>query len=298
MLRSTILLALFVLSLPSKATLGDWTDFTLKNGHITIPVTVSGIDTFAILDTGAQINGINQAFINKHKLDFANGRKINIQGVFGKEKKQLKNNIPISIFGFDVELDGAAPMSFGHHSNGLLIGAGFFNRFIVQIDYPNSKMRVLPRQAVNLEKVQNLKTNKQKGSGQPLVRLNFPNDRSIWVLLDTGNSGGLVVERRIANVLDLDLSQSTASVNAGVNSIAITETFSIPELQFGPFVLEDVIATVPAEGQKVYVESQYSKTGTRIKSKKMQGILGYDLLKHFVLTLDYRTGRAHIAVPE
>ena len=67
---------------------------------------------------------------------------------------------------------------------------------------------------------------------------------------------------------------------------------------FGPYVLENVLVNIPAEGQTSNIEDQNSFTGTRIKSAKQKGVIGYDILKHFVLTLDYRAGNAHISVPE
>ena len=69
-------------------------------------------------------------------------------------------------------------------------------------------------------------------------------------------------------------------------------------MQFGPFELENVLVTIPAEGKNSYLDSQYEKTGSRLKGKKVQGIIGYDVLKHFLITVDYKGGHAHIGLPE
>lgn len=44
--------------------------------------------------------------------------------------------------------------------------------------------------------------------------------------------------------------------------------------------------------------TQYKDSFSRLKSKKVRGILGYDVLKHFILTVDYAEGLGHIAIPE
>ena len=46
------------------------------------------------------------------------------------------------------------------------------------------------------------------------------------------------------------------------------------------------------------LESQYERTGSRIGGKRVVGLIGYDLLKDFVVTLDYRYGKLHIALPQ
>ena len=79
-------LFLFYLSpLVSFAGVTEWVDFKLENGHIKVPVKIEGIDTFAILDTGAQLNAINKAFVGKHDLSFNKGGKVRIDGVFGEQ---------------------------------------------------------------------------------------------------------------------------------------------------------------------------------------------------------------------
>jgi hypothetical protein len=87
-------------------------------------------------------------------------------------------------------------------------------------------------------------------------------------------------------------------MSSGVNAIAITESFRIPEFKIGPFVLEDVLVSIPAEGQSANLQSQYSTSGSRIRGRKVQGLIGYDVLQHFLLTIDYKGGHVHLGLPE
>lgn len=277
----------------------NWIDFKLENGHIKVPVIVGGVKAHAILDTGANVNGINGRFVEKHNLDLSKGSKINIEGVFGTQTRSTYNNVPINLFGIDLELDGMVDFQLWQVDNAILIGSAFFSRFIVQLDYPNRKMRLLTRDAIDLKKLENIEMQSQKGSGMPIVKVKFNQENSAWLLLDTGNNGGVMVERNYANKLDWFNNHKTkAGLSAGVNKFSETESFRINSLKFGPYELENVLVTVPGVGERSNLENRYEGyTGSRLKGKTVRGLLGYDILKHFILTIDYKAGRAHISLP-
>ena len=110
----------------ANAAVSQWTDFTLDNGHVFFPVNIEGIPTRVMLDSGAQINSINKAFIGKHQLELNRGSKVNVKGVYDVETRNAYNNVAVEIFGLPIELDGLVEGNLGHHSNGMLLGAGFF----------------------------------------------------------------------------------------------------------------------------------------------------------------------------
>jgi hypothetical protein len=293
----SLLFSVFTLNCAAGVT--DWIDFKLEGGHIKIPVTVAGIETYAMLDTGAQVNAINKAFVNKNKLDLDKGSKTKIKGVFGTERKTTFNNVPISFFGMESELDKLVQINLGFHTTGLLFGAGFFDKFVVQLDYPNKKMRLISHDSVAVKDFKNIEVQRQKGTGMPIVKIRLPDDEHLWLLLDTGNSGGMLVDRQVARgkgwLEDVD---SSTSLSMGANSVAVTESFRIPSLGFGPFEMENVLVTIPAEGESFQLKSQHQRAGSRIKGKKVQGIIGYDVLKHFLITIDYKKGLAHVGLPD
>lgn len=293
------LLILIITSRNAYAGVTPWLDFELDNGHIKIPVTVSGIEAKAILDSGSQVNAINQSFINKNKLKYSSGQKIIIKGIYGKEKKPTYNNVPTELFGTQFDLDSLVPIRLGKANNALLIGAGFFNKFIVQIDYPNKKMRLLTRDAVDLKKLKNIEMKSHRETGMPIVKVNLNNQKNVWLLLDTGNSGGLFLKRSIATGNGwLEEFSVEDSISIGANTFGVNQTFQLPSLQFGPFELENILTSVPAEGQKTQSFASSSGSFSRIKGKNIKGLLGYDILKHFLITLDYKAGRMHVGIPQ
>jgi hypothetical protein len=301
MLRKLFFVLVLLIASPlTYAGATPWIDFTIENGHIKIPVEVGGKSAYAILDTGANINGINSNFIEAHKFDFDLGQSINIEGAYETEKRRTFNNIPTKLFGIDIQMDDMVEVGLGSTSNAMIIGAGFFQKFIVQLDYPNSKMRLIERGALDMAKLKNIDMEVQKGSGMPIVRVYLNGEKSTWVLFDTGSNGGLTVERRFARKQGwLEQYQADAGYSAGVNSVKETESFRIDSLKFGPFELENILVNVPAEGESSNLASQYEgTTGSRIRGRRVSGLLGHDILQHFLITIDYKRGLAHIGLPE
>jgi predicted aspartyl protease len=240
-------------------------------------------------------------FLKVHNLSYKKGKKINLKGIYGKSKTNLIQHIPIKIFNIETELNNVTANNLGKSNNAILIGADFFKKFIVQINYPDKEIRILTRDSLDINKYQNLKMRKQKGTGTgtgiPIVNVEFKNQINSWLILDTGNNGGLHISRNLASKLKLLNKDKEISINRRINTIGYSEKVNIEYLKFGNYILENVAVSFPTEGQRSYLESQYSKTGSRIKGKKVQGILGYDILKHFIITLDYNSGKAHISIP-
>ncbi len=297
-LKPFTLLLIFISSIANSG-VSEWINITLENGHIKIPVQVEGIEAMAILDSGAQANGISERFKNRHKLTFGTGRKVNVIGVHGKERRNTYKNVSVEMLGAQMKFDDLVSLNFGGRNDALLLGAGFLATYIVQIDYPNEKIRFLTRDAMKLGDVVNIDIRTQKGSGTPIVKVNLNNQKDVWLVLDTGNSGGVLLERRIAKQNNwLDMYPVIESWSSGAISSGYTETFSLPIFTIGPYELENVTISVASEGSKMNISSQSERAFSRIKGTRVQGLLGYDVLKHFILTLDYKKGQAHLGLPE
>ena len=276
-----------------------WMEFSQQNGHVKVPVTVADVPGYAILDTGAQVNAINTSFIGKNELKLNAVGNMKIQGVYGTEQRTTYNGVPISLLVIDTKLNSLVEVNLGFHENALLLGAGFFNMFILQLDYPNQKLRFVSHDAVNMRKLRNVRAEQDKGSGMPIVEVEIAEGKKIWLLLDTGNSGGMLIDRLVAESLGwLDELEVETKLSAGVNKIAVTESFRIPEFKIGPYVLEDVLVSIPAEGETANLQSQHSALGSRIRGRKVQGLIGYDVLQHFLITIDYKGGHVHMGLPQ
>lgn len=295
--RKILCSALLTLSTAVNAGVTPWLDFQLENGHIAFPVTIANQPTYAILDSGSQIHAINQAFVAKNELEFSRVGKVRIQGVFGEARRDKLSNVPVGIFGSTMELDGVIEMSLGHHSRGLLLGAPLFYGNIMQIDYPNNQLRLITRDAMDLADFKNIPMVDQRGTGMPLVEVAL-NGRKVWLVLDTGNSGGIIIERTLAESFDFVDAKNEVSGAAGATRESRIESLRIKEVVFGPYTLENVLVSFNAQGSGINLKNQFTVTGSRVKGKRVVGLIGYDVLKHFILTMDYGRGHMHVGLPE
>ena len=284
----------------SVAAQAAWQPFTLQNGFIVIDVEIDGHPARAILDSGASTNMINKRFIAEHGKDYIQSGKVRMQGVFGEEIVDVYTKIPLKLFGSDVSLNDAAVGELGDAD--LLIGGGLFNNIVVQIDYPKSQMRLLPKKAVNLKKQANVPMKRARGSAFPAVQVEA-NGSKVWLVLDTGNTGGLMVKRSFA-VENGWLHDETDSRNDEVRGVFTggdTESFKLNALKVGPYTLDNVLVHVPGEDQNTnlkFGELNERQTGTRIKKGvNSKGLLGYEVLKHFIVTIDYESFRVNFYAP-
>lgn len=108
-----------------------------------------------------------------------------------------------------------------------------------------------------------------------------------------------MLKRRLAKHYQwLNKFPSNQEISMGINGFAAVDVFRLPLMRIGRNELENVLVSVPAEGQSANISSRGIKsTGSHIKSKNIKGLLGYDVLKHFIVTIDYKGGRMHISAP-
>ena len=103
--------------------------------------------------------------------------------------------LPVKLFGVEFELHDV-PAHDGDLD--LTIGAGFLREFIVQIDYPNSRMRLLTQDAIDMKKVGNVPLNYEKEFGAPSVQITLDGNEKRWMQLSTAHTGPMLVRRVIA----------------------------------------------------------------------------------------------------
>jgi len=292
-----LLFVLFLISFSSHAAVSEWTDFKLVHNHITLDVVINGVESTAILDSGAEVNGISEFFAERHGKNLEKGRKVTMKGAFSEEKVSLYKQVPIKLFGVDFTLEDVVPLSIV--GKGLILGQGFFKNFVIQIDYPNRKLRIMSHDAIDLERFANVPMSKQKYSALPIVKANLNQELDTWLMFDTGNSGGILVDRRTANRYNwLTRFPTSSNMSHGAFSMAQTDSFILPSMKIGPYEMGDVKVTVPAEGQKTNTLSDKTRGSVnKVKGKDSLGIIGYDVMKHFIVTIDYKNYLLHLGVP-
>jgi len=301
MFKKWVLLSCLVISSSLYAGASDWYPMEISDGILLVDVVIGGKKTKAALDTGASTTVVNVDFLKRNNIGFKKGSKVTLQGVYGEKVDSLVKNVDIELFGFPVTLKRSLPM-YGERNYDMLLGLPFFKNFIVQIDYPQSRLRLITRDSGNLNSIANVPVMFTRNKTALVVKLSLSDGSDVDLLLDTGSSGGVLLERSFIEARGWEekymVAQGTSSgvikENVGLNIM------EIPELKFGPYPIEDVIVSTPVKGISSNI-SQYkakAKLGTKLeRDTGYDGILGYDLLRHFVITLDAKIGKMHIFAP-
>jgi hypothetical protein len=273
-----------------------WIAIDISNGVVRVPVKINGMVATAIIDSGAEINGISESFLVEHKDQFSYSGQARLKSVFATKEKTLVSNVNVSIFGAKLLMNELIPVTLDRSQ--ILLGAPFLQLFVLQIDYPNRRIRFLDRNSVSLTKVANVPMIRSDESTLPMIRVSIAPNEDILVNLDTGNNGGLFLSRRVATRLGLlDKYKAISEKSIGSNGEGSVESFRIPYFKVGPFEMENVKVDVPSEHQTSSVGEKQSDS-VKLISRISKGLMGYDILKHFVVTLDYYNMEMHLGVPE
>ncbi len=278
-----------------------WEPMVLENGHIRVKSSIGGIEGFSIIDTGAEMNAINSIFLHVHKLDFPRGdTKVKVGGVYGEEIRRTYRRVPVTIWDTEIPFRDLVDVNLRNKDMQMLLGAGFIANFIWQFDYPNKRMRVFPRDAIDMKKAANIDGMRDPAGGSPLVKVKL-DGKSVWLTLDTGAASGIVLDRAVAVKQKwLEKYETTTSTSYGAVSSGQKVSFNIESLEIGPFELGNPIVSVPPKGERWNMFERRATTGSNVRRSrgKSRGLLGFDVLKHFVVTIDYKTGQVHLGTPE
>jgi hypothetical protein len=162
-------------------------------------------------------------------------------------------------------------------------------------------MRVLSRKSIDLDDYDNVPMRRAERTTDAAIQVVFPGDKKLWLLLDTGATGPILLYRGVAEregwLGAYGRGHSAASDILG--KVAELEMLVIPALRVGPFELGDVPVAVPSEGERLFAGRERwarVQTGTHItRGARASGLLGYDVLRHFVVTIDYDRELIHLA---
>jgi len=298
-IKKLVIVLLVVVSNSVFADDDGWTSFIDNKGQIQVPVNINGFEGLAMLDTGATISAINQSFITKHKLEFAQGKKVEIGGVHGTVKARNVKNVSITMLSKQINFKEMPSWRFRTEESIAVIGMDFLHNFIIKIDYPNRRLQFLNRDGLDLEKEKNVTADFGHSERRLIVDVGIEEDKVLKLLLDTGDGGGIVLDRKIATRFKLlDKYPSELGVGSGIAKSANLDEISVSGVSFGPYSLDDVEIRVPVEGETLRVSKKYIGYYGKNRRKRVDGFLGYDVLKRFVLTIDYKSRYVHIEMPK
>lgn len=272
----------------------EWLPLEINRGHMIIDIEINGVPTKAMLDTGAENNGISRAFLEKNKIAHKQGYPIVLKGVYGEQKTHSVDGLELGLIGVDIPFNDLIPFA-GNDRFDVILGMPLFHAFVFQFDYPQSRMRIASREAINIKEAANVSMKGNKSRSRLVVTVNI-DGYDTDLLFDTGNSGGILLNRPFAERKGwIEKYKKLEATSSGVikNAVSI-DVLTLPEMSFGPYTLEDVLVSIPEKNFSKNLKSK-RRGGERFRTTvDYKGILGYDVLKHFVVTLDARKAKLHI----
>ena len=281
---------------PAHAGATEWMEIRIVDGLMLVESSVAGIPGLSVIDTGATLEGINGRFLEAQGLEYKKDHKLTVVGVHGKEERSSYRAVEAEVFGSPVKFTRLVDLDLGPPEYQLLLGSNFLKSYIFQFDYTNSRMRLITRDSVDLKKIRNIETKLDSSSNNSLlVRVGLDEKNEAWLQMDTGSNGGIMVDRPLASRLGwIDTYPKVEGVSSGAVSSSAMEYFRVPMITVGPFELENVLVSIPATGEDLEVFERTTEIGTRIANRRVAaGLLGYEILQHFVVTVDYDRGYVH-----
>jgi predicted aspartyl protease len=299
-LKLLLILSLFV-SADLFAVITRWQDVEIVNGRVIVEVDIAGVPAKALLDSGATGMVINPSFLKENSIPYIEGREYISVGAHGKFKSHMIKEIDVTIFGKRFPLRDVRAFTKARDYQ-LLIGLPFLKLMIVQIDYPNKRIRFFSHNTIDLKSQANVDIKHGNRETKLVASVELEGGEKVDLLYDTGSTAGLVIDHHFAEKRGwLEKYNVGTGSLAGIGNKLTVEKLRLPYLKLGPYVLEYVKAVTPKEKNMPTNYSQKkdrSVTGTRISDGAAYiGILGGDVFKHFVVTLDAKNALMHIDAP-
>jgi len=271
-----------------------WIAFDNARGWIEFTVHVDGVPARAMLDSGADINAISRRLVEQAGIDLNLLDTVRVQGIYDQEIVPTAGEFDMRFGDSIVPLRDV--MVLPMPSPDLILGVGLFQASVVQIDYPNKRIRFLDRNVVKFEG--NVRARTVRGrSPQVMAELG---GKKVWMLLDTGNAGTTLLKRRLLQRLDYDQYVIDAEVRGfGAVSGGRKRLLQLPDFELGPFPFESLLASYIEDNGKRGFDGRRAGHGSRIlkDNASYDGILGAEVLQNFIITADLRNRKVHFALP-
>lgn len=262
-----------------------WMPFAEGENRPAIEIVVNGRKTVALIDTSISANAISYQFAREAGIE-PGPRSLSLPDIQDGEQLPLSSTFTLELGGNPIELDNA--IMIPAEGIGLIVGRPLLNALVVQIDYPNRRLRFLPPDMAGFEG--NVKLRRGRFN-QPMVIAEV-NGKRAWMNLDTSSDTVTLLTERIVDKHDWQGTEIDAEKleAAGLGVRPDVKTMRLDQLELGPFKIDGVVAATPVEGRETFA----GYGGHRIKEKfGGDGILGHEVMRNFLVTIALGTDNVH-----
>ncbi len=294
LLITVSIIAVVVPTISRAAEATPWTPINPESRSLEVASQIQGIDGWSTISTGTTITLLNEAFLEAKGLPYASigeTRTISFGGEV--EERRYYEDIEAKLFNQKILFRSPIVGRRRDASRQLVLAGNFLQDYILQVEYPNRRMRLLSRDALPMRKLKNVPS--RKG---PLIKVNLNGEKDLWLLVSTEWALGIFVEHHIAKQAGWLDRYPVKQHGPEILGHSSTE-FRLPSVTIGPHELGNVQVLVYADGKRSRLAKRYNYTGSHLPDRSYaKGIVGYEVLKHFVVTVDYKSGHTHLGIPE
>ncbi|MEX2129933.1 MAG: hypothetical protein WD772_00485 [Pseudohongiellaceae bacterium] len=281
-----IALLIFSLSFVSQLAFGQSDNcetLTQQEGIVSIPMQTGGRPTVAVLNTGVLPIGISRMLAQDLGLEVEPVPARNILWSAIPAISGQVSNVPIRIFNQDLQIEQMYVMD--NPARFVYLSLLMFNDFIMQVNLPQSSLCFLNRSALNMREANNIEM--KMANGRVAIFVSINEAKPVWLELQLEYPGAVRLNRDVA--IELGLIDEASTATAGIAD----------SLMFGPYELGNIALAYPPSGQQAGSELERLQRMARRGGGGIEtrGVLGYEILKHFVVTLDTDRARMHVYVP-
>lgn len=270
-----------------------WIPFDGRNGRIVLQGSVHGESAQLILDSGATVGAVSAEFAERAGIESDRWQEFEISGVFDNRRVPASQRFELELNESTISLIGLPIVPRGGFD--LLLGRPVFENAVVQIDYPNERIRFLDPDVIEFEG--NVEV--RRGLHGDLMLEVMLQDNRAWLMLDTGNSGPTVLKRRFVqrHGLETKAIESIRMLGEGVINTGGTRMLQLENAAIGPFRFDNFLASYIDESNRG-MDHRHRIPGSRIRRERSRhdGLLGYEILKNFLVTADFKNARVHLHV--
>jgi hypothetical protein len=269
--------------LPEGATATAWMPMELyMERYIYLQGRVDGVATDILLDSGAGITVLDKAMADRL------GRKatgaLPARGVGGTTTAGLLEGVTLEVGELTLGPIVAASLDLSDiewrlgRAMPVILGKEVFHSLVVDIDYPNGRIRFVEPDAFRYEGPGRRLEVLPGDDGHKLLHLSVEGLPEALVSLDTGQGGALTLFRPYAEANGLLENRRTSrALGGGVGGTMELTSLRLKTVTIAGFELRDVPTTVPLED-----------VGGAFNTAKLAGNLGTGILNRFRVIFDYK----------
>jgi predicted aspartyl protease len=275
--------------------------FKEESNLIVIPILVNGNGPYNfILDTGSESGLIFDRWVIAEN-NLVNARKIPIYASNGNKVTDLlvANDLKIQMTGVEASQQTMLVLKennldikgmLGINAHGVL-GSELFNRFVVEIDYQNEKIRLYKHDHFKAPKGYKRMDIEVK-SFRPYITVDIKQKgrkrQKFNLLIDSGASSALFLDEQRHEQIDLPKKTLDHTIGSGITGLLSGKIGRVKKVWLGKhFKFKNVITSYP---QQWKIQTEVSdRDGTIIR----HGTLGSDMLSRFNVIYDYLNGAVY-----